>query len=519
MSRISAFVLAMGLLFVPTAIALAAVITGNVEAVSAGNNSITVRIESQKASKSFKLSPTAKVTIDGKRADLDSVQIGQTATVTTDTKGEQATKVAIRSTTTAPAAKPAPKTERPKATAKTTPNARTETAASGDWPQHRGPNRDNISTETGLLKQWPGDGPALVWTAAGLGEGYSAVAVVGDTIYTCGTRDRQDTLFALDAGDGRIKWSTPLGRLYQDGTGNGPRGTPTVDGDRIYALGGNGDLVCANAATGDVVWKQNILQEYGGSNITWGISESVLIDEDRLICTPGGRDATMVALDKFTGRPVWKSAIQGSPKAAYSSPIAINVGNVRQYVNYVHTAVVGVRASDGEPLWGQQASANPTANCSTPVAANNVVFTASGYGTGGALFRLASAGNGTRSEVAYTTKEMKNHHGGMVLIDGFLYGFDEAILTCLDLRSGKPAWQNRSVGKGSLTYAEGHLYLRSENGPVALAAASSKGYDERGRFEPANRSQRPAWSHPVISHGRLYLRDQDTLAVYDVKAR
>ncbi|HUQ71773.1 MAG TPA: PQQ-binding-like beta-propeller repeat protein, partial [Planctomycetaceae bacterium] len=307
--------------------------------------------------------------------------------------------------------------------------------------------------------------------------------------------------------------------IFQDGTGNGPRGTPTVDGDRVYALGGHGDLVCANSASGDVVWKMNILQEFGGNNIVWGISESVLIDDDRLICTPGGRQATMVALNKLTGKPIWRSAIQGNPSAAYSSPIAINVGNVRQYVNFVHTAVVGVRASDGEPMWGQPASANGTANCSTPVAANNVVFTASGYGTGGALFRLASSGNATRSEVAYTTKEMKNHHGGMVLIDGFLYGFDEAILTCLDLRTGKPAWQNRSVGKGSLTYADGCLYLRSENGPVALAAASPQGYDERGRFEPGDRSRRPAWSHPVIAHGKLYLRDQDTLVVYDVKAK
>jgi outer membrane protein assembly factor BamB len=497
------------------AAAVAAVVSGRIEAVSASNRTITVRVESQKASKSYKLAPSATVTIDGKPAEFERVEVGQSATVTTDSRGDQATKVSVR---TAPAAKPAAKPERPKVEPMPTVE-RTSPAAPGDWPQHRGPNRDNVSTESGLLSQWPEAGPPLAWQADGLGEGYSSVAVVGDTVYTLGTRGQQEALFALDVNGGRIKWTAPLGRIFQDGTGNGPRGTPTVDGDRVYALGGHGDLVCADTATGDVAWRMNILQEFGGSNITWGISESVLIDGDRLICTPGGRNATIVALDKRTGRPVWRSAIPGNPSAAYSSLIAIDVGSVRQYVNFVSSAVVGVRATDGQPLWGQQASANPTANCSTPVAANNVVFTASGYDTGGALFRLASSGNMTRSEVAYTTKEMKNHHGGMVLVDGFLYGFNEQILTCLDLRSGKGAWQSRSVGKGSLTAADGCLYLRGENGQVALAALSSRGYDERGRFEPAGRSSRPAWSHPVVAQGRLFLRDQDTLAVYEIKAK
>jgi outer membrane protein assembly factor BamB len=519
MTRSWTFVLTVAVVLSSAAVTIAAVVSGNIEAVSAGAKSITVRVESLKTSKSYKLASTAKITIDGKPGALDDVKTGQTATITTDAKGELATKVAVRTMPSAPVSKPAAKPERPKAAPKSTEGDRTPNAAPGDWPQHRGPNRDNISRETGLLKEWPESGPPVVWQADGIGEGYSAVSVVGDTIYTAGTRDQEDALFALDDSDGRIKWSTPLGRKYENGTGDGPRGTPTVDGDRVYALGGNGDLVCANAETGEVVWRQNILKEYGGNNITWGISESVLIDDDRLICTPGGRQATMVALNKLTGRPIWRSAIPGNPSAAYSSPIIMTVGNVRQYVNFVHTAVVGVRATDGEPLWGQQASVNSTANCSTPVAANNVVFTASGYGTGGALFRLASAGNATQAEVAFTTKQMKNHHGGMVLIDGFLYGFDEAVLTCLDLRSGQSAWQNRSVGKGSLTAADGGLYLRSENGPVALATISPQGYEERSRFEPSNRSQKPAWSHPVIAHGRLYLRDQNTLVAYDIKAK
>jgi outer membrane protein assembly factor BamB len=282
-------------------------------------------------------------------------------------------------------------------------------------------------------------------------------------------------------------------------------------------LGANGDLVCARIADGSVVWSDNILQTYQGNNIVWGISESVLIDGNQLICTPGGQAATVVALDKRTGKPIWRSLVQGAPQAGYSSPIVVTVGNVRQYVNFVHTGVVGIRANDGTPLWGQRASANDTANCSAPLATADVVFTASGYGTGAALFRLAGRGNQVASEVVYTTKEMKNHHGGMVLLDGYVYGFDEAILTCLDLRTGKPAWQNRSVGKGSVTYADGKLYLRSEEGPVALAAATPEGYRELGRFTPPNRTGRPAWAHPVIAGGRLYIRDQDTLAVFHLK--
>jgi len=491
---------------------LAAVVTGQVESVSTGNRSIAIHIERQKATKSYKLSPAAKVTIDGKPADLERVEAGQTATITTDGRDDLATKVSIRTLKTVKANPKTAKAE--KAAAEDRP-----ATAPGDWPQHRGPQRDNISLETGLLPQWPAEGPPLAWTAGGLGEGYSSVAVVGDRIYTLGTREREEVLFALAASDGRIEWTAPLGRIFEDGTGNGPRSTPTIDGDRVYALGGHGDLVCANAANGEVVWRLNILQEFGAQNIVWGISESVLIDGERLICTPGGPQATMVALDKQTGRTLWRCGIQGNPSAAYSSPIIVTVGSVRQYVNFVQTGVVGVRATDGQPLWGQQASANRTANCSTPLAASNVVFTASGYDTGGALFRLTSSGNVTRSEVAYTTRQMQNHHGGMVLLDGHVYGFDNQILTCLDLRTGKPVWQDRSVGKGSLTCADGCLYLRGEDGPVALAAASPKGYEERGRFDPAGRSQRPAWSHPVVAHGRLYLRDQDKLAVYDVKAR
>lgn len=492
----------------------AAVYSGKVEAVSDDGKQLIIKLASKDETKSFALTSTTQLTVDGKKAKPEDILAGQTVVVITDGKDRQATKVTLRTVKEGePAAKPAAPKAAQKSAKKSATVVRSAEAAPGDWPQHRGPNRDNISTEKGLLARWPDGGPSLAFRRTGLGEGYSSVAVVGGVIYTLGTRDDDEYLFALSPDSDSPKWATKTGRKRNDGTGNGPRGTPTVDGEHVYALGANGDLVCAAKDSGDVVWKLNILQEFGGDNITWGISESVLIDGDRLICTPGGKAATMVALDKLTGKPIWGAKVPGAPQAAYSSVIAVDVGGVRQYVNYVHTGVVGVRANNGTPLWGNPASANGTANCSTPVAANGFVFTASGYGTGGALFRLG----GSQAEVVYTTREMKNHHGGMVALDGKLYGFDEAVLTCLDLQSGKVVWQNRSVGKGSLTYADGQLYLRSENGPVALAAASPKGYDENGRFEPPDRSGKPSWSHPVVAGGKLYLRDQDTLLVYDIK--
>ena len=330
-----------------------------------------------------------------------------------------------------------------------------------------------------------------------------------------GNQGDDETVLALVEATGKPLWVAKTGgRAYHEGQGNGPRGTPTIDDDRVYALGANGDLVCLGAAKGEVVWHQNILSEYGGNNITWGISESVLVDGNHVICCPGGKQATMVALDKMTGRPVWRSLVQGTPQAAYSSPIVVDSGGERMYVNYVHTAVVAVRAQDGTVLWGNNQSANGTANCSTPLYADGQIFTASGYGTGGAMFKLLDGG---KAELGYTTKEMVNHHGGMVVLDGYIYGFDEQILKCLELKTGKVIWKDRSVGKGSLTYADGHLYLRGENGPVALCVAKTQGCEERGRFDPPNRSDRPAWSHPVVCNGRLYLRDMDSLVAYNIK--
>lgn len=503
-----------------TEFAIAAVMTGTVESVSTANQSLSLRIKSTDEQLHLTLLPNAKLVSGTKAITLSDIPVGASVTVTTTGAGNMASRISLRADAPAgkaPVAKKESSKKPPKTAPEDQPSQETPKLTVGDWPQFRGPLRDNISQEKNLLPSWPENGPAVVWSRDGFGEGYSSVALVGNTLYTLGTRQGNETLFALDRETGAELWTVSLGRIFQDGQGNGPRGTPTVDGDRVYALSAQGDLICVRAEQGEVVWKMNILETFQGNNIVWGISESVLIDGDKLICTPGGRQGTMVALDKMNGQVLWRSQVPGQPQAGYASPIPVTVGNVRQYVNFVHTAVVGIRASDGVPLWGQQASANDTANCSMPVIDKNLVFSASGYGTGGALLRLSSRGEKTTSEVLYTTKQMKNHHGGMVLLDGYLYGFDEQVLTCLDLRTGKPAWQNRSVGKGSLTCADGRLYLRSEQGPLALALATPEGYQELGRFDPPQRSGRPAWAHPVVAGGRLYIRDQDSLTVFNLR--
>jgi len=388
--------------------------------------------------------------------------------------------------------------------------------ASLDWNQYRGPERNNLCLDKGLADKWPAEGPELLMTATGLGEGYSSVSLVGDLMFTMGNVDGAEHVIALDRNNGTIAWKVRSGDEYKDGTGNGPRGTPTVIDGMVYALGGNGDLVCCRADSGEIVWHKNILKEFGGSNIVWGISESVLIDEGKLICTPGGSDATVVALDPANGNVIWKSKVPEQPQAGYASPVVATVGSVRQYVIFTSKGICGIRAEDGHPLWGQNASSNATANCATPLIAGNQVFSSSDYGTGAELVELKSQGKETTAKQTYFTKDMKNHHGGMVLLDGFVYGSSAEILACVDLRTGRPRWRERSM-KGSVVYADGKIVFRHENGPVVLLAADPKKYRELGRFEQPERSDKPAWAHPVIADGKLYLRDMDKLLVYNLK--
>jgi outer membrane protein assembly factor BamB len=387
-----------------------------------------------------------------------------------------------------------------------------------DWPQWQGPDRTRVSKETGLLREWPTGGPRLIWTAGNLGTGYGSMAVAGDRVFVQGARGQNSFVIALNRADGKEVWAKALGPIetrMRTPQGAGPRGTPTVDADRLYVLTENGDLACLRT-DGSAVWQLNILKEFGGSQLQWLISESPLVDGPHLVVSPGGPGAGMVKLDKMTGKTVWTSN-ELSDTAGYSSITVADVQGVRTYMTFTAQAGVGVRASDGKLMFRYTKAANGVANIATPVVFNDKVFFTSGYGAGGGLLALNAKDGEVAANEVYHTANMRNHHGGVVVVDGYLYGFSDLILTCLEFATGNVMWRDRSVGKGSVTYADGHLYIQSENNLVGLAEASSSGYREKGRFEIPDKG-RMSWAHPVISDGRLYVRNQDTLLVYDIRA-
>lgn len=604
-------------------------------------------------------------------------------------------------------------------------------AGAADWPQWQGPDRNAISRETGLLQQWPTEGPALAWRISGLGGGDSAPAVAGGKLFGLSNRGSEEVVWALSEKDGQQLWVTPLGAAFEQRfhqSKEGPGGTPAVDGDRLYVIGVGGTLACLNIADGKLVWKRSFTQDFGGVLPMWSFRESPLVDGDQVICTPGGPDAMIVAVNKLTGETIWKSQVPAAPAAptggppnrteqpgrpnapagnaaaavtgtkdpalftserygmtgfsrqvpngkyltklyfaetfdgitaagqrvftftvqgrefkdfdiwakaggpkkayiesvpvevtdgqlkitfmrqtespaikaieivpqfegakesdtirikagqsapmkdssgqewladqgfeggqmspgtfnfggrpggfggrpgggfgggpragaAYSSVIAIDSEGQRQYVQLTATALVGVSATDGRFLWKYDRAANRMGiNCSTPIFQNGLLFAASAYGNGGGAVKLTKSESGaiTADEVYFSTN-MQNHHGGMIVVDGCLYGAnggnEGGFLTCLDFQTGEVLWRDRSAPKGALLLADGRIYLRSESGTLILIEPSKAGYVERGRFEQPDRSSVPAWSHPIVANGKLYVRDQDVLFCYDVKGR
>ncbi|WP_425618317.1 PQQ-binding-like beta-propeller repeat protein [Anatilimnocola sp. NA78] len=589
--------------------------------------------------------------------------------------------------------------------------------AAGDWPQWRGPNRDGISLDQGLLKEWPKEGPAKLWQVDTVGVGYSSLAVKEGRIYTQGDIDGVENILCLDAKDGRTIWKTQptpvaqflatridndlkqidknqngkieeaealarfgwdwnkydkaaggdaaetaarrssalfkeldkdgdgklvyaeagnllrdtfermdtaapgadpkaiadtrtaaslkdldkdgdgrlskpevkgtaldrhFGRIdaqdpatkkgddllsddelrvafvkfeaardgsispdelkeyyvknkiagdgelsseelrgaiggYRNGMGDGPRGTPTVDGERLYIEGGNGDVTCLEAATGKTIWHVNLKIDFGGNTPGWGYSESPLIVDDMVVVTPGGKAGTLLTLNKFTGKPIWQSK-EVTDGAHYSSPVVATIDGVRQIVQFANKSVFGVTLAEGKPLWNYTAPANGTANCCTPIIAGNEVFASSAYGTGGGLVKIAAAGTAQQAEEVYFEKKMACHHGGIVKIGDYMYSNGGGALICMEFSTGKIAWQSRSSGKGSLCYADGMLYLLGEGHEVALAEATPEAYREHGKFKIESHGK-PAWAHPIVTGGKLYIRDQESITVYDVKAK
>ena len=409
--------------------------------------------------------------------------------------------------------------------------ANTNTAAlTSDWPQWRGPDRDGISRDNGLLKQWPAGGPKLLWQVNDIGDGYSTPAVVGTRIYLMSNRGMENEFVqALSTQDGKPIWTTRVGNVGNPNQ-NPPyakaRSTPTVDGDFVYVLGSDGDLACLEARNGKIRWQKSIRKEFGGQPGEWAYAESPLVDGDLVVVTPGGAQATMAAVNKRTGATVWKSAVPDAGPAGYASAIVVKGGGRRQYVQLLPKGIVGVDAKTGQFLWRYAEAAKGPAQYITPIARDGNVY-GGALGVGGGLVRLKPDGGGVAAEQVYFARGLPNGIGGAVLVGENLYGTEAGQkLVAAEFATGKVKWQADSIGWASVAYADGHLYLHGINGEVALVEATPEGYREKGRFSPPAQPKKKhvgpfpegAFAYPVIANGRLYIRDLGTLWAYDIKA-
>lgn len=412
-------------------------------------------------------------------------------------------------------------------------------ASAADWPQWRGPDRTGISKETGVMQSFPQGGPKLLWTFDSAGLGYSGFAIVGNRLYSCGAdEDRaKEFVFAIDVDTGKEVWRTPLKLLHPDPNfksdmwGGGPRCTPTVDGDRIYVLGAQGDLACLETKTGNLVWQKNLIGDFGGKVMQiWGYSESPLIDGDRIICCPGGEDGTVAALKKSDGSLVWRSK-DLTDNASYGSIVTTSAGGTRHYALMTADGCAGVRASDGKLLWKSDIGKHNIAVIPTPCVVDDLVYITNDYGAGCGVLKLSASGDGVQAEKIYANKTMQNHHGGVIVVDGHVFGSTGNAnnrrtlpFICQNLKTGAVVWEEKSLEPSSIVAVGNRFFCYGQaTGAVVCVAATSKGFEEHGKFKiPKTSKKRRAsggiWTHPVVANGKLYLRDQDLLFCFDVGA-
>ena len=397
-------------------------------------------------------------------------------------------------------------------------------ASAGDWPGFHGPNRDNKSTDQGLLKTWPEGGPSRIWEAAGIGEGYSTVAIVGERIYTAGAIDDNCVITAMDMKGNKV-WTRKNGKAWKKSY-PGTRSTPTIADGLLYHLSGNGNLICVKADSGDVVWSADIMKEFGGRNIIWGLAESPLVIGDKVICTPGGKDVSMVALDRKTGKVIWKCAGKGD-KPGYASPILIDYEGLKQIVTPMSESIIGVRASDGKLLWRYPHKVYTDQNITTPIFHDGFLVISGCVRKGTTCMQLRVSGDECSVKDHWHNGTLDNKQGGIVLLDGRLYGYAESQnrskpWMCIDFKSGETIFQSAPVKSsykyknGCLTYADGMFYLYSDDGKMALARPMPGTLEVTGRLKIKNPGANPTWAHPVVHGGRLYVRYGDKLGVYDV---
>jgi hypothetical protein len=410
-----------------------------------------------------------------------------------------------------------------------------------DWPQFRGPSRDGCSKETGLLKEWPEGGPKLLWKYSKTGVGFAGPAIVGDRLFIEGGKGQDDVLFALDIQNGvKELWSARMGPIFQ-WKGNewnaGPNVTPTVDGETVYALGGLGDLVAVETKSGKVIWKKNLPADFGGevnpigggsedpTPLGWGFAGAPLVNGDHLVVSPGGKQGLLAALDKKTGDLIWQSK-EVKEQTSYSSPLLISVDGVKQYVQVTNAGSVGVAVENGKRLWSyRRKPAYDDVVIATPIYSNGLLFSTVGFAQGSDLIRLSKNGSTIDVETVYSNKAIENRDGGVVLVDGYLYGHSENKgWFCQEFKTGKMMWSDREVlPRGSILFADGNLYCSPEKGGViVMIEATPKGWNERGRLKlpETSKQRKPSggfWTYPVIANGKLYLRDQELLFCYDIR--
>ncbi len=399
-----------------------------------------------------------------------------------------------------------------------------------NWPHWRGPDRNDISRETGLLQEWPSSGPRQIWINEAAGLGYAGISIADGRLFTLGLEEKEEFALCLNSENGEEIWRKSIGPRYQNKWGDGPRSTPSVDGERVYFMTAAGHLACLNTIDGDIIW-QVTMEDFGGKVPVWGYAESPLVDDNKVICTPGGPQGTLLALDKDTGKKIWQSVpitkrledgSESNPAVAhYSSIIPVDWNNQRQYIQLTELAVVGVSAEDGSILWRSDWLGR-VAVIPSPIFLDGQVYVTSGYGIGSKLIEI---GDDNTAVDLWFNKVMQNHHGGVVHVGDHFYGSSAKSFVCQEKQTGEMVWSDRKIGKGALAYADGRFYLVEEkNGTVLLLEADPKGNSVKGKFtlSPQTKRRKPdgrIWVHPVIANGKLYLRDQEIIYCYDIEAK
>ena len=408
-------------------------------------------------------------------------------------------------------------------------NSSSQLKADNNWPTFRGADRTAVAPDAGLLKQWPESGPELVWETKGAGRGYAGVAISDGRLFTLGDElstesDKDEYLTCFNLSDGARLWTAKTGPPWTVGkpSWQSSRSTPTVDGEHVYVVTPAGKLFCFDT-DGKEKWQVDLKAKFKGKKADmWGYSESVLIDGDLLICTPGGPKSTMVALNKLTGKKVWSTARKGDRGAGHSSVVISEIGGVRVYVQVTGSGAMGVRAKDGKLLWTFDID-KTTAVIPTPIIRDDLVFLSVGYKRGGALLKQVAQGDDVSVETVYgLNKKLSNKHGGVVLVGDHVYGDsdDKGTPFCADLMTGEIKWKSRGSGKksASIAAADGHLYIRYSDGTMTLVKANPNEFTESGSFKVPGSGERPSWAHPVILDGKLYLREGDKILCYNLSS-